>query len=364
MSKPQADIAPSPLQKKTKVLLAIAIGLVVLVWLAFLLIALRPDLFFDVVSLRLPDGVASESLLARRGQLGDSFGIFNALISGLGLVGLVTTVFLQRSIYEEQWKQTKAQISLQKHQQFHAQFESAVAAYDSLLASIVVSREGDNRIISSISRQALMQIWRHNFIHSLAQRESGEELYALLSKYHSGRAQVSSFFSATVSGTAALEKIIAAAQSLKPEECLPQIYWAWSLAYSQHEYQLDALFRAWYHVYSLIDRAGEYDVQAKAQWEYASGFRARLSWIEMLFLLVNQTTWVDGSKFPKAAALSNKFAVFDNLNPSSDPIAAILYKRAQAGNNFFSELTLSAFSSKIAHMTNPPYEFYPPSGIM
>ena len=47
-------------------------------------------------ALRLPSGEPGSSLLSRRGQFGDTFGAFNALVSTFALIGLLLTLRTQQ----------------------------------------------------------------------------------------------------------------------------------------------------------------------------------------------------------------------------------------------------------------------------
>lgn len=93
-----------------------------LLWCSYAMLALSneaPDWLWG--ALRLPRDDTS-SILARRGQFGDAFGAFNALISTFALIGLFFTIRSQQQQLTEQGKASKTSERLTHQQQFQEQF--------------------------------------------------------------------------------------------------------------------------------------------------------------------------------------------------------------------------------------------------
>lgn len=88
----------------------------------------------------------------------------------------------------------------------------------------------------------------------------------------------------------------------------------WEALYKEHEYQLDNLFRVLYRLILWIHSQDDNRISPAQKWLYVSIVRARLSWIEMVYLFYNAQT-KQGEKFK---ALIEQYALFDNLNFDSD----------------------------------------------
>jgi hypothetical protein len=124
------------------------------------------------------------------------------------------------------------------------------------------------------------------------------------------------------SSTAHVGRLLASPEGkLKALEVLGQGWWT---LYSSQKPYLDALFRAWYTVHRILNEAPAYRVGADAQRLYAASFRAQISWIEMVYLLANQSGLPHNERFPRACQYSNTFCVFDNLGGSGDLTVALL----------------------------------------
>lgn len=92
--------------------------------------------------------------------------------------------------------------------------------------------------------------------------------------------------------------------------------WRWERLYQRQQYQLDNLFRILYRLIVWIDSQDSTKLIDAEKWFYVSIVRGQLSWVELAFLFLNGFT-ERGRKFK---ALAEKYALFDNLTVTSDPI--------------------------------------------
>lgn len=313
----------------------------VLIWWLFLQLVLStetpiwiPEFLRSLLALP-PDN--QSSLLARRGQLGDSFGLFNALVSSLALVGVISTLALQQSIA--------------KQQQFQEQLFHAVEAYQSLLASFepatlgfVAAGEGE----TLRGRTAMQRVWQRHVVASFSAESEALGVSELAkgasgSPAHRGAMDFAAVQRAIESATSHVGRLLASPEGkLRALEVLGQGWWT---LYSSHKPYLDALFRAWYTVHRILNEAPAYRVGADAQRLYAASFRAQISWIEMVYLLANQSGLPHNEKFPRACRYSNSFCFFDNLGGSSDITVLLLVAIAKEreSNPKGTELNRAAF---------------------
>ena len=89
----------------------------------------------------------------QRGQFGDSFGVINALFSGLAFAGVICAILLQKKELELQRKEleeTRAEIRGQKEtlqkQNFESSFFQLLNMHGEIIHSIVISRPNISRI--------------------------------------------------------------------------------------------------------------------------------------------------------------------------------------------------------------------------
>jgi hypothetical protein len=104
----------------------------------------------------------------------------------------------------------------------------------------------------------------------------------------------------------------------------------WESLYRAQEYQLDSLFRVLYRRLLWIDSQGTGSLNDAQKWLYVSIVRSQLSWVEMVYLFYNGYTG-RGAKFK---GLAEKYALFDNLTFSSDPVITILRECPPGGKGY------------------------------
>lgn len=330
-------------------------SLALMLWATYALLALSERTAWWVPSwlhgvLALPGDNAST--LMSRGQFGDAFGAFNALVSTLALVALLTTLGVQQKQLAAQQTQTRSEVRLMRQQQFQEQYFRAVDAYRVLLSEFQPLQlrgrhdEGPGRR----GRSAMFVVWREYLLDPLAGCNGRlgdvvrQQLAASLERTpdsqeagDNARLQISRLVSAMSSDRALREEVVG------------EISLRWSHLYSTHRFQLDALFRAWYTVYRILDTAPMYELEVEAVRLYGASFRAQLSWIELAFLLANQSGLNPRARFPKACSLSNTYVVFDNLVDDDDLVIACLsaIARAREADGNTAELTRSAFGARV-----------------
>lgn len=265
------------------------------------------------------------SVLASRGQFGDAFGAFNALISTFALIGLFFTLHAQQIQINEQSKANKSFDLLARQQQFQEQYFRAVDTYRELLSS--VSYTTDHGLLTG--RAALWAIWRELIVAPLATAESTPFVRAL-------HKQIKAYSNAGLgdwnTNSEAIEAIGELTGAIAADGAraviVQRIGVVWAAAYSMHRFQMDSLFRSWYTVYRVLDTADKYELPDETIRLYSASFRAQLSWIEMAFLLANQSALPGNPAFPRACHFSNRFRIFDNLEVSNDAVVAVLYQVA------------------------------------
>lgn len=307
---------------------AVLTALALVVWAAYALLVLSestawwvPERLHRLVAL--PD--ETSTTLARRGQFGDAFGAFNALVSTLALVSLLTTLGVQRRQLAAQQTQTQSEVRLMRQQQFQEQYYRAVDAYRMLLAEFQpMQRAGRLQDVGMRGRAGLFVVWRELMLEPLAAQDglTGETVRAQITASLDPAPDSDRDINARRQIAQVLSQ--AAADSRLRARMLAGISRQWSKLYSSHRFQLDALFRAWYTVYRILDTAPRYELEDEVVRLYGASFRAQLSWIELAFLLVNQSGLHPGTGFPKACKLSNTYAVFDNLVDDDDLVVACL----------------------------------------
>lgn len=115
----------------------------------------------------------------------------------------------------------------------------------------------------------------------------------------------------------------------------------WDSLYKEYEYQLDNLFRVLYRLIKWIDSQDERRLSNEEKWFYVSIVRARLSWIEMVYIFYNGLT-TRGRNFK---VYVEKYALFDNLNFDSDPVIKIV-KENPPNNQGFRRYAYSSNSAR------------------
>lgn len=302
----------------------------ILCWVAYLYVALSvttpwwiPDWIHKMFEIS--DSKDSATIFQIRGQIGDTFGAYNALISTMAFIGLLWTIVGQQKQIADQEAQARRNDLLVSQQQFQEQFFRAIDAYRDLLASIKVASIGKLGEVL-VGREALNHLWRSRLL---------DQLY--LARPDATGVRDRTAVKVDIPATAAGVRGVAQFCNILDQDAelrasvLQRIGHYWADLYLEQRYQLDALFRAWYTVYRVLETAPDYHLSPRTISLYSASFRAQLSWIELAFLLINQSGLEPNEKFPRACHLSNKYVVFDNLSISGDILAAIL--RAEARRN-------------------------------
>lgn len=319
-------------------------------WLLYALFAVSvtiPDWQPDI--LRPPQG-GTTTTLELRGQFGDAFGAFNALTSTFALIGLFFTIWSQQKQLKEQENSSRTNERLTHQQQFQEQYYRAIDAYRSLLADFTLFREvTDGGPVSG--RSALWLIWRTQIVAHLrsdpksifncaVRRQIDAYAHESLGEWNSNAELMTSIYDL---------KIHLASQPSEIENLMESIGKVWQPVYGMYRYQFDSLFRAWYTVYRILETAPIYGISIESSRLYSAIYRAQLSWIEMAFLLINQSGLPNNPSYPRACHLTNLYSVFDNLDVDSDVVVIVLrlaaIRHISPNNRDFATLDERAFKS-------------------
>lgn len=304
--------------------------IVVFFWLGWTFFALSITSFSWVPDfLRLPVEDQATTILARRGQFGDAFGAFNALVSTFALIGLFFTINSQQHQIKEQAKLSAASDLLIRQQQFQEQYYRAIETYSKLLSEISFNAGGPGSE-SLKGRLAMWEIWRSQVIGSLVTNGDTQFELAVQLQQNAYKHESLGAWNTNEEATSATANLLS---TLKDDPAclqaaLDAIGVAWTAMYAMNRFQLDALFRAWYTVFRVLGTAERYEIDAEIRRLYSATFRAQLSWIEMAFLLANQSHLPGTSAYPRACYYSNQHTCFDNLDVAHDAIIAVLYTKA------------------------------------
>ncbi len=350
----------------------VAIAALVALWLVWLSIVLSskaaPDNLAPYIALPSPSEV---SLLDLRAKLGDAFGPFNALISAIALAVLLRSLFLQQQQLDnqnfqfgrqlqilkkqiaEQRTQFDAESKLLRQQQFQEQFLSAINSYSAQLASIVIADSAENDASGNRSRSvrsgrdALYLLFNGMFRDQL--EKTCPILEDCLSLQGAEKVNDATWYVNELKKEVAKVTSLISSSEFERNEVIAAIGSNWGAIYHLNRFQLDALFRAWYTVYRILDTGkDDYKLSSHQVKLYSATFRAQLSWIELVFLLLNQSALPGNTSYAKACRYSNKYCLFDNLAVDADVVASILKQRAyltpltdldQLSENAFTDLS-------------------------
>lgn len=287
----------------------------------------------------------ASTLMTTRGQFGDTFGAFNALVSTFALIGLLWTIRTQQQQLVDQDEHSRRSDLLIAQQQFQEQLYRAIDAYRELLTQIRASADLEQQSLTG--RNALNEMWVRQVQELLYLERPGSSP----SQSRDGRR---STIPSSVRSASAIEEYCSSLQEDDEERrrVLQAIGALWANLYIENRFQLDALFRSWYTVYRVLDTAHSYGLSPATISLYSASFRAQLSWIELAFLLVNQSALGENPKFPKACDMSNRYVVFDNLSVDGDVVVSLLRRQAEAKGPYIAiedaTLTKHAFSGDVA----------------
>ena len=312
---------------------------VAVAWFATFLLALSDCSVQAIVRLECTDwtwGSAAASVkdieksVAMKGQFGDVFGLLN------GAFGAFTLFFVYRAFRLES-KSSQAQIELVRLERYYAEVAAAIQSYNRLLRDILIPDKVHTGEMRGTwpGAHGLFHLWKVTVVFPQIQRavRPSKTTGLLLQKWPdcwSPAAELYGYGTPTVQETWRQQSWVEQqfGDIEVPEKIAIAVHLRqrWQILYSENRYQLDALFRAWYHVCKAIKNADEYGVDPQTEWRMSSRFRAQLSWIELLFLLANQvlSEGDEGTGFPKAVDFSERYAMFDNFVPGLDPSAHAL----------------------------------------
>lgn len=314
----------SPVRDRGLIYVGFAVAAVA-AWLLWLWLSLTtldaplaPGLLEDHFAL--PMTSAETEVLDRRAKLGDAFGPFNALVSTLAFGVLLITLHMQRKQLDQQREQFASEFRLIRQQQFQEQLFRAIDSYQQQLAAITVVHGTDKQTRVHTGRDALNIIVDEQLRKPLIEsKEVGECVgwqlrpEANLVKWRETLAQ-------------RMRRSLDAmtSQPQRQAAVLDLIGNTWNAVYFRNRFQLDALFRAWYTVYRVLETASQYQIGDQQIWLYGATFRAQLSWVELMILLLNQSGLPGNTVHPTACRYSNNFCLFDNLSVEGDIVAALL----------------------------------------
>lgn len=235
---------------------------------------------FVLVGYLLP--FALQGTVENRGFLGDSFGLVNAMFSGLALAGVILAIWLQsrelglqreelgltRDELTRQGDALMAQVETAASQRFDSTFFQMVALHHQIVDGLSLSPEAHRPPL--LGRQVLNQLndWIRSEIDDMTQD--------------------------MVAGTT-------------PEELgrqMDQIRDAYEFGYEQHEHLLGHYFRNLYRIVKFVDDANVEDAD-----NYIGVIRAQLSSAELQLLFYN----LFGPGRAKFLPLAEKYDLLDNL---------------------------------------------------
>lgn len=294
-------------------------------WLGYVALALSdtaPSWMPEM--LRLPQGDSGASVLSRRGQFGDAFGAFNALVSTLALIGLLMTLRTQQEQIRSQERTSNSNDTLIRQQQFQDQFFRAVDAYRDQLQTVTTSNTKDVGHI--VGRLALREIWRNQLVRQIYDHESSSLKQAIVAQLYAYDNEMSGSLNSNQEVSQLIAGLLSEIEESteKRDQVLGRVGSAWHVVYLANRHQLDSLYRAWYTVYRVLDTAPSYGVDLETMNLYSAAFRAQISWIEMAFLLANQFGLPGNPSYPRACKHSVRYAVFDNLDRTHDVVISVL----------------------------------------
>jgi uncharacterized membrane protein len=257
------------------------------------------------------------------GQLGDYFGgLLNPVFGFLTILAFVFTLLLQSrelKLSREELELSRTELAKSAEalhsqnqaidrQNFEQTFFSWLDTYGDLLDSIELSyttkSSGSGGSIERIlrDRRALMRWWSNRLTADLV--------------WDQVQHQITGTTARSTSATAGLKALTNDQQKIVSHAALK----GWLELYDQIEFQIDSLFRILYRLILWIDSQDDERLSMAQKWLYITIVRARLSWIELVYLFYNGHT-DRGINFKR---LAEKYALFDNLNFGSDLIITIM----------------------------------------
>lgn len=243
------------------------------------------------------------------GQFGDFFGgTLNPIFGFLSMMALLAALVIQGrelKVSSEELRNSALALNAQNkaiaHQSFEQTFFSWLENYRDMLGSISQSESTSIVTGTEYSGTIALRKWMRT---DLSTRDVlvKMELYSGDDQYNNEMFERASNENA--------DSVTMAAMAL------------WDDLYIKREYQLDSLFRNLYRLILWIDSQSDDRISSAQKWLYVSIVRAQISWVEMAYLFYNGYT-ERGNKFKR---LSEKYALFDNMNFDSEPVIAHVRK--------------------------------------
>jgi Putative phage abortive infection protein len=258
--------------------------------------------------------------IAKLGPVGDSFGIINSIFGTITLAILTGTLFLQnRQLSEQQQrfdeeKEESAAERIQLQQQNHAVVAASIRqAHDRrVFDGIELHHRMTERVELLIghrgvygSRKGVQAI---NVLFNAILFETGNWL--LDANYNPTINQQPGSIDVTAISNDIVIALGACARESKPK-FRSEIEKFFRKHRNIHDNEIGHIFRNAYRLLKWIN--DEPDMSTSARWEYASTFRAQLSFGELSLLLLNCAT----EETKKAAPLFSRYAMFENI-PKND----------------------------------------------
>ena len=249
------------------------------------------------------------------GQTGDFFGgILNPVFGFLTILALVLTLLLQSrelKMSREELEMSRGELKKSaealsnqnkaiEQQSFEQTFFAWLSTYREILGD-VKDKEKES------GRNALMTFWSLSLSDKGVSSLLGRGLMS--DKYPLAKACASIGRGTVLQGDIEGRPVISRGAMQQ-----------WELLYDKEENQLDSLFRVLYRLLRWIDLQPDNRLSYEQKWLYVSIVRSQLSWIEMVYLFYNGHT----SRGKNFKPLIEKYALFDNLNFSSDQVIGVL----------------------------------------
>lgn len=270
--------------------------------------------------------------LQKLGPVGDSFAIATSLITTLTLVLVLLGYKLQYNFFDIQRQQLAEERNTSKHTQ--AELEKQNKAIRETMLQQTNDRQAFDwielhhrmveRVVISLEPRGL-----YDKVNGI----KGFQLLADVVLFEAARLLVGQKdpFAVKLSEENKAELNIFALNN--PNKFTSAVEKFFEKHRHEHDSDLGHIFRNAYRLLKWIDEENSISVSKK--WEYASIFRAQLSFSEIILFLLNAATEQSG----KAAPLFSKYAMFENLPENS--IYKIAYRQDQ-------RFPASAFDADIA----------------
>jgi hypothetical protein len=311
-----------------------------------------------------PSNIASH--LERKGQFGDSFGVFTSLASAATLIIVFVALWFQRATLDaaneslkSNQETSRAQLELVRLERYYGEIAVAIAAYNNALRAVEFAEKNKSGERWT-GTHGMFHLWKtlaYGVAHYADPRSRLEMKSPIAHRIWYGvqKSYGIPIVESLLSGAKSTAWVTLEVHAMNDDDRVAHLnvlVSQWCEIYDVNVYQLDALYRCWYHVCKAIANTKEFEIDAETEWRAASRFRAQLSWIELAYLLANQSiTDTDTSYgYAKSRILSERYAIFDNFSLSIDPMAHFLLGIGK-GTYILKgtkQLNLSAFSSDLA----------------